>query len=185
MACLIFALEGNPVNPLKSGTLFERITNEAIRSFLDGESLVVGFPNKMNMAAIATALGEKCVSAPPTYRKDRNLGIVAWKPFMDKRPSQIIILIQCAAGHDWPKKGELSLDAWCKYIHFACRPIRGFAVPVIISVRVQLEEDSSDAGIIVDRARIYKNITKSPLRDISLRNDLKKWCASRLKNIVS
>lgn len=185
MACLIFALEGNPIEPLRSGTLFERITNEAIRSFLVGESLAVGFPATMAVRDMATALGEKYVTDPPWYAQDRKLDVVAWKPFGDHRTSQVIVLIQCAAGHNWPsKKAELCLDAWCKYIHFACRPIKGFAIPVIISDPVKLEDHSTDAGLIIDRARIYRNMINIPVRDTELRQDLKKWCTHRLEDML-
>lgn len=185
MVCLIFALEGNPAEPLRSGTLFERITNEAIRSFLGGDSLAVGFPTTMAVEDMASALGEKYVTDPPWYSQDRKLDVVAWKPFEDQRASQVIVLIQCAAGHNWPsKKAELCLDAWCKYIHFACRPIKGFAIPVIISDPVKLEDHSTDAGLIIDRARIYRNMIKASLRDTALREDLKAWCRNRVKDIV-
>lgn len=186
MACLIFALEGNPVEPQKSGVLFERITSEAIGRFLGGESIAVGFPQNMAVVDIATALGEKYCSDPPWYRKDRKLDVVAWKPFGDQRASQVIILIQCAAGHNWTqKKTEMNVYAWCKYVHFACEPIKGFAIPVIISDKERLEDDSADAGIIIDRTRIYRNMVEGSLKDSSLRDDLRKWCSVRLKDMES
>lgn len=185
MTCLIFALEGNPIEPLKSGVLFERITNEAVRSFLRGESITVGFPKSMEVMNIATALGEKYASDPPWYRQDRDLDVVAWKPFGDQRASQVIILIQSAAGHNWTEKKPVSLDAWCKYVHFACKPIKGFAIPVIISDKVKLEDVSTDLGLIIDRARIYRNMIKSALKDSSLREDLKEWCTDRLEAMES
>jgi hypothetical protein len=185
MTCLIFALEGNPVDPLRSGTLFERITNEAMRSFLGGESLAVGFPATMAVEDIAKALGEKYVSDPPWWRRDRDLDVLTWKPFGDQRISQVIVLIQCAAGGNWPKKKkDVCLDAWCKFIHFACRPMKGFAIPVIISDPVKLDEHSTDAGLIVDRARIYRNMIGASLRDAALRQDLKIWCEGRLVDML-
>jgi len=185
MACLIFTLEGNQVDSLRSGTLFERITSEATRSFLGGESLAVGFPATMAVKDMASALGEKYVTDPPWYAKDRKLDVVTWKPFGDQRMSQVIVLIQCAAGFNWPsKKTELCLNAWCKYIHFACPPIRGFAIPIIISDPVKLEDHSNDAGLIIDRARIYRNMINASLRDTALRQDLKTWCTNRLVDIL-
>lgn len=185
MTCLIFALEGNPIESLKSGVLFERITNEAVGSFLGGESIVVGFPNIKEVVDIATALGEKFASDPPWYRKDRDLDVVAWKPFGDQRASQVIILIQCAAGRNWTEKKPVSLGAWRKYIHFACTPIKGFSIPVIISDKVRLEDVSTDLGLIIDRARIYRNMIEGALKDSSLRKDLKEWCTIRLKAMES
>jgi len=185
MTCLIFSLEGNPIDSLRSGILFERIANEAIRNFLGGESVPVGFPNTRKAKDIATALNEHYIYEPPEYRKDRNLDVVAWKPFGDNRASQIVVLIQCAAGHNWTsKKTELSLDAWRKYIHFACKPIKGLAIPIVITDKIRLEEDSTDAGLILDRARIYRNISKDLTPD-ELKNDLERWCMGRLAEMTS
>ncbi len=185
MTCLIFALEGNPTDSLRSGVLFERIINEAIRNFIGGESIPVGFPNTWKAEDIATVLNEHYIYEPPEYRQDRNLDVVAWKPFGDERASQIVVLIQCAAGRNWTsKKTELSLDAWCKYIHFACKPMKGLAIPIVITDKIRLEEDSTDAGVILDRTRIYRNISKD-ITPGELKDDLEKWCLGRLAEMTS
>lgn len=184
MACLVFALAGNSAEPLRSGTLFERITEEALRHFIGGKSLVVGFPSTVSVEEIANSMQEKYIAEPPWYRKDRDLDIVAWMPFDDGRCSQVVILAQCAAGFNWPhKKKDLNLDAWCKYLHFACRPIKAFSIPVIISDRTKLEEDSTDAGIIIDRVRIYRNVIHAtPVGE--LRKDVRGWCNERLAEML-
>ena len=185
MTCLIFSLEGNPTDSLSSGVLFERIANEAMRNFLDGESIPVGFPNTREAKDIAAALNEHYMYEPPGYRQDRNLDVVAWKPFGDERASQIVVLIQCAAGHNWTsKKTELTLDAWCKYIHFACKPVKGLAIPIVITDETILEEDSTDAGIILDRARIYRNVDINII-SVDLKKDLTDWCTVRLGDMTS
>ena len=125
MTCLIFALEGNPEDSLSSGILFERITEQAVNNFLKCKSLRTGFPNKIPVKEIARAINEKFNYEYPSYRQDRDLDIVAWKDFGDKRSSQIALLIQCAAGHNWKSKlKDLNVDAWRKYIHFACKPVK-------------------------------------------------------------
>ena len=181
MACLIFALEGNPFEPAKSGKLFEHITNIAVKNFLEGESMTVGSPRAVKVERIARILNERYASDPPGWRQDRKLDVVAWKPFNDGRCSQIIMLIQCKAGHDWHEKlGELSEFAWCRYINFASKPTKGFSIPVIISDRDKLEDDSADAGVIIDRARIYRNITDSSLTKERLRTKLERWCTGSM-----
>lgn len=185
MTCLIFSLEGNPIDSLRSGVLFERIINEAIRNFLIGESIPVGFPDTRKAEDIAAVLNEHYIYEPPEYRQDRNLDVVAWKPFGDDRASQIVVLIQCAAGRNWTsKKTELSLDAWCKYIHFACKPIKGLAIPIVITDKIRLEEDSTDAGLILDRTRIYRNVDINIVSD-ELKKDLEDWCTVRLEEMKS
>lgn len=184
MACLIFSLVGNPQDSARSGKLFERITSEAMKNFLKGESIVYGFPRRTNLRDVCTALQEKFNCDPPRQRRDRDLDVVAWRPFGDLRASQIIILMQCASGHDWKTKlKDLNLDAWCRYIHFACRPIKGFSFPGIItnSSQPSLEEASLDAGLILDRVRLYRNLASSS--DNRLKEDLRNWCKRRLREI--
>ncbi len=184
MACLIFSLVGNPTNSLRSGTLFERMTSEAMRNFLQGESIACGSSAAARVNEICRRTNEKFNCMPPRRRKDRNLDVVAWKSFGDSRASQLIILMQCKSGHDWKDKlKELNLTAWCRYIHFACPPIKGFSIPVIISNPEDLEEISVDAGLIMDRVRIYRNFVSSSPADNTLRGDLVKWCDRRLREI--
>lgn len=183
MVCLIFSLVGNPVETTASGQLFERISNEAARNFIVGDSIIYGFPNTLSAQDVATALNERFVYEPPSTRKDRDLDLVVWKSFDDDRCSQLVFLIQCAAGHNWPSKlKDLNVDAWRSYIHFAARPVKGFAIPVIITDRGKLQEISMDGGIIIDRARIYKN-TVSATPTNNLRRDLTAWCNWRLPDI--
>jgi len=185
MTCLIFSLEGNPIDPLKSGILFERIVKEAAAYYLNGQSIPVGFPDTYKAEEIAAALRETFVHEPPEFRQDRNLDVVAWKPFGDDRPNQVVVLIQCAAGHNWSSKmTELSLNAWCKYIHFACIPVRGFAMPILVTDEIRWEENSWDAGLIFDRARIYRNITIDRVSS-ELNGDLNSWCSARLADMMS
>jgi len=124
MTCLIFSLVGNSEDSAKSGKLFERITSEAMKNYLQGGAAVFGHPRNIRLRDMCGAIGEKFNCDPPRYRKDRKLDVLAWKPFGDCRASQIVILMQCAAGHNWRSKlPELSIDAWRRYIHFSRRSI--------------------------------------------------------------
>ncbi|MGD1041857.1 MAG: hypothetical protein ABR913_02200 [Sedimentisphaerales bacterium] len=184
MTCLIFALEGNPKDSLSSGMLFERITEQAVKNFISGKCLRTRSPRKVSVTNIAKAVNERFNYEPPSYRQDRDLDVVAWKDFGDDRSSQVVVLIQCAAGQNWQSKlKDLNLDAWTKYIHFACRPIKGFSIPVIISDKTKLEEHSTDGGIIIDRTRIYRNVIINKPLD-NLRKELKVWCKKRIAEMV-
>jgi len=179
MACLIFSLLGNQTEKVYSGTLFEKITNEAIRNYIGGKSIVFGAPNELKVIDIAKEINEKFVSEFPSHRKDRGLDIVAWKPF-DNRASQLILFIQCAAGHNWKQKtGDLKLDAWTTYINFACKPLKGLSIPVIITDKEDMREKSYEAGIIIDRSRIYK-YTLIGDRNTVLKAEVKAWCDKRI-----
>ncbi len=184
MTCLIFALLGNPVQTTRSGKLFERITGEALRNCLGGDSLIYGHPRTLRLPEICSRMNEKFNCSPPRRRQDRNLDVIAWRPFGDARASQLIVLIQCAAGSNWKSKlKELNLEAWCRYIHFACRPIKGFSIPVIVSEVSDIEEYSLDAGLIIDRVRLYRGSISSVPLDASLRQELIRWCNGRLAEI--
>jgi hypothetical protein len=189
LTCLIYSLEGNPNTPSASaadaGKYFERISNEAIRNYMKGDSLIYGFPSDQSIEDIANLiLKEKFNHQPPSYRKDRDLDIIAWKPWGDNRASQIILFVQCAAGGNWKTKiKDLNIRAWEKYIDFAAPLLKGFSVPVIISDKELLNEISTDAGVIIDRPRLYRETYNIPFSDLYLRSTLLTWCNSRITEL--
>lgn len=189
VACLIWALEGNPNTVIatsgEAGKLFERICNKVIRKYLNGQSIIYGFPSEQTLEDIAKVINERFIYKPPNYRKDRNLDIIAWQPHNDNRSSQLVLLAQCASGNDWPKKlKELNLDAWTKYIHFSSCPIKAFAFPAVVSDRIRFHENSVDAGILFDRCRIYRYTEDGHFEDDSLRSELISWCDGRLNEML-
>lgn len=184
MTCIIFSLEGNAEEPGRGGVLFERITCESIRNYIQGEALIYGHPERLTVRELAYKMNEEFNCEPPLVRNDRDLDVVAWKPFGDRKGSQVVMLVQCAAGHNWKgKMKDLNLDAWCRYIFFGSTPIRGFSIPSIISDRAILSEIYLDAGLLIDRARLYKYLVNETPAD-NLRDDLNTWCNERLDDIL-
>lgn len=183
LACLIFSLFGNPIETVRSGKLFERISSEAIQNYINGTTTIYGAPSNIeNVEQLAGLLNEEFRQEPPPERQDRNLDIVAWKPFADSRGGQIILLIQCAAGYNWPGKlKELNVGAWRRYINFLTDPIRGFSLPQVITDLNKFKEISYDGGVIIDRARIYRNTVNMQLSDANLREELITWCKQRIE----
>jgi hypothetical protein len=111
------------------------------------------------------------------------LDVLAWKPFQDGRPNQIVMLVQCAAGKNWrTKTKELNLKAWSSYIDFMCVPIKGFTLPDIISDVARFDDYGQDAGVIFDRSRIYRNIVGTTL-DTATQKKLITWCKRRIKSM--
>ena len=80
---------------------------------------------------------------------------------------------------------ELNLEAWCKYVHWAARPIKGFTIPAIIENEDDMHEHGTDAGIIFDRARLYRHGygPGRPVKDVTIRTDLLDWCTARLSEM--
>jgi hypothetical protein len=183
MACLIFSVTGNIEETGLGGKLFEHISNSAVKSYINGEAVVCGVPRRLTASELAAKVNERFTREYPSFRKDRNLDVLAWKPFQDGRPNQIVMLVQCAAGKNWrTKTKELNLKAWSSYIDFMCVPIKGFTLPDIISDVARFDDYGQDAGVIFDRSRIYRNIVGTTL-DTATQKKLITWCKRRIKSM--
>ncbi|MCX7045141.1 MAG: hypothetical protein NTX50_06615 [Candidatus Sumerlaeota bacterium] len=105
--------------------LFEELACCSAKSYVGGEAVVFGtssrmgrtsakrFEDKIKGLAKELAEGEGFKKQRLLATKDSKLDLVAWKKFLDGRPSQIIIFGQCAAGFNWTDKlSELDPDAF-------------------------------------------------------------------------
>lgn len=180
MACLIFSVTGNIEGSGYAGQLFEEVSNIAVKRYINGESITCGFPMKLKAKELSRLVKEDFVKDYPKFRQDRNLDVMVWRPFGDNRPSQLIILVQCAAGKNWrDKTKELNIKAWQSYINFLSPPLKSFTLPDIISDAERFEDYSHDSGIIFDRSRIYRCINGIDLEE-PLKKRLIKWCKIRI-----
>ena len=178
--CLLLSILGNSENTTNTGKLFERLSGEAIRNYIKGRVIIYGYPSKQTVQNIANFTHERLNFRPPRNFKDRGLDIIAWKSFDDNRCGQIVILFQCASGNNWRSKLlSVPIDAWGKYIAWGSNPLKGFTLPRIIR-KDMFDECSYEAGIIIDRARIYRNIIGQEI-DPALRHDLKTWCDNKIQ----
>jgi hypothetical protein len=191
--CLVLSLFGVPGNTQLPGKLFERLTKEAVGKYLNGTVVVFGWPFEKTddddetriskkVKQLANELRERFYETPASRFKDRGLDIVGWIPHADKRSSQLVVLLQCAAGHNWVDKTPVPMNAWRQYIHWAANPIQAFAVPCIISEQ-KWHEISTDKGILFDRIRIM-NLLSNGIMDMDLKNDISKWVKHELENHV-
>ena len=187
LVCLILSLFG--VHDKDSPKLFERLTCRAVEKYLSGEAFVIGWPTtngqpasiKQKCINVADRLNERFVEPPSTRYKDRGVDIVGWKPFSEGRSGQVVVLLQCAAGHDWAAKRSVPLGAWQQYIHWAYDPVKAFAVPGIVTER-DWHDKSRDNGIIFDRIRIT-NLLPNGTDDGELSTALKDWVKAQLDEI--
>lgn len=184
--CLIFSILGVRKKKGKDdGTkLFERLSNEAAMSYLNGPAEVIGFPSKNRLTTqinnISIKTCEKAGSRCPLPRdKDKGVDIIAWKPHGDKRPNQIILLLQCAAGVNFEQKKSISLAAWQEFINWAVKPVHGIMIPSIPSNDewIQIRDDYN---MIFDRVRIFRAIYSSTFYDKKLKKDIFNWCKANL-----
>lgn len=184
--CLIFSIRGVKKKKGKDdGTkLFERLSSEAARFYLNGEAEVIGFPGKEKLKEQVENIslkaceetGKRC---PSPQDKDKGVDIIAWKPHGDKRPNQLVLLLQCAAGINFEQKRSISLLAWNDFINWSVPPIQGIMIPCIPS-NDEWIKIRDNYYLIFDRVRIYRAIYKNTLLDKSLRREIFAWCKDNL-----
>lgn len=186
VACLFFSLYG--VRTRRSDPkLLERIAAICIEHYLDGRSFVFGWPPLDGVAAnirerivqLSEQMRERFAESPAVSYKDRGVDVVSWKAFSDEaqgehRSGQIAVLSQCAAGQDWAtKKGDVPIDAWKQYIHWATPPMRGFVVPGVVGDE-KWHDTSVDSGLVFDRPRLCNNLP-DPFPDAELLQSIREW----------
>ncbi len=149
--------------------LFEELSEFAAASYLGGNSVLFGtssrgeasstFGDRVNKLAGNLREGEGYRPFPGVSVQDGKLDVVAWRDFPDHRPSQIILLGQCAAGANW--KGKLSelqpregfWDNWMSEAPVSPL-IRSFFIPHSIGDSNQWKAHARRGGIFFDRCRV-------------------------------
>ncbi len=185
LTCIILSIDGNSIETVKTGKLFERLSCKAVTNYFSGLSIIYGHPSKQTVKSIATQMSETFISEPSHHFKDRGVDIICWKPFNDRRKSQTTALIQCAAGFNWDSKLlGIPYDAWNHYIHWGAKPLKGFTVPIVINEK-RYDDVVTDAGIMFDRPRIYQNIQYEYEIDNELTIDLINWCEPRINAFIA
>lgn len=184
LTCIILSIDGNSIETVKTGKLFERLSCKAVKEYFKGEAFIYGFPNKQGLKDICNQMNETFNMIPSSYFKDRGVDIICWKPFGDHRKSQLAAIFQCAAGHNWTGKLlSVPLNAWRQYILWSDTfPLKGFTTPIIVEDKYFFDT-VTDAGLMFDRPRLYRNTQHITDSDTTLRTDLISWCESRIANL--
>lgn len=179
--CLLLSLYGAGGGGPKT-KLFERLACCAISKYIE-KAYVFGWPydatdednfnSRVEAATIRMAdrLNERFNSPPEPHYKDAGVDVVAWKPFTDGRSGQLVLLVQCAAGHNRWNKKQIPSRRWNQYIHFAAEPSTGFALPKAMISTSDWHDKSCDYGLLFDRIRII-NLLGGGLDEQDLRRDL-------------
>lgn len=189
LACLLLSIFGVIGNTQTPGKLFEKLTRCAIESYLSGNAIVFGWPFepiegseetaiKQKVKSIAVELNERFVESPHSRFKDRGLDVIGWITHEDRRSNQVVVLVQCAAGHNWKDKLPVPMEAWVQYIHWAYDPIRAFSVPCIIKER-EWHDFSRDKGLLFDRIRLM-NLLNNGLQDAEFDDFLSIWVQQQI-----
>jgi hypothetical protein len=167
--CLLLSARGvkfvTSPNPTR---LFERLAGAAAQRLLGGKSHNFGFPRSQGLpSGFKEAVEALCKSTQegdgldPTAKvydeKDDALDVVAWRPFPDKWPGQLMLFGQCAAGNDWiSKRSELDPGAFSnKWFRKSPQSpvIKAFFIPHRVE-RDRWRNLCYDAGLILERCRL-------------------------------
>jgi hypothetical protein len=181
--CLYYSYFG--ADDKSGGTgLFEKISAEALKNFIKGEVLTLGFPAQIGFNANLDRIAETCFEergkpADGSY-KDDGVDVIGFKSFGDRRSANLYILLQCAAGIHWTIKKPIEFDRWTQYIYWIEKNI----VASISTVEYVEEKDwqkrSTTYGMLLDRLRIYNFLYESEVnRD--LRTETINWCNAKLE----
>lgn len=193
IACLLFSLYGVDDEYRLDPKIFERLSAEAIKNYIQGKVFVFGWPVLPNIEtdiglrvkAVASAAKERFVESPAARYKDRGVDVIAWKPFLEHdadehRSSQVVILAQCAAGGNWRKKTtELPYQSWIQYIHWARDPQTAIVVPRVISADLW-HDISREGGVVFDRIRIV-NLLPDGVSEADLKDAIETWISDQIK----
>ena len=148
--------------------LLEEIAAESARSYLGNrsESMVFGtavsargFPDRINKLCkrIGEGGGFFGHGSTASRQQDGKLDVVAWTPFSDRLPGQLIMFGQCKTGtHYKDQLAQLQPDSFCrKWLRTqpAVTPTRAFFVSEALP-RSGWRDSAVDAGVLFDRCRI-------------------------------
>ncbi|MDD5297186.1 MAG: hypothetical protein PHU46_09745 [Rhodocyclaceae bacterium] len=173
--------------------LLEEVSAAALRQYLGSnraQSFVFGtaagsadFPEKVN--ALCQALGEgggfHAYDSGPVQANDDKLDVVAWSPFADKSPSQIIVFGQCKTGTAWSQQlCQLQPDAFSKkWIDrpFLFDPLRAFCISEAAD-RSRWGGYAAEGGLLLDRCRLVDCCDDL---DADLSTRMARWCNAALE----
>ena len=180
--CLYYSFNG--ANDYSGGTgLFEKISAEALKNFLNGDAFILGFPAGKSFNEYLDDIGGVCFEdriLPAHYSyKDDGVDVVGYKSFEDKRSSNLYVLLQCAAGKHWTAKKAIVMNRWLKYFKWYSDNIIQSISTVDFVEKTKWEKNSSTFGMLIDRLRIYNFLYEKEV-EATLRTEVHKWCNNKI-----
>ncbi len=180
--CLYYSYFG--ADDKSGGTgLFERISAEALKNFLNGEVIAFGFPAasgfNQNLDRIAIICKEERGKPAQGTYKDDGVDVVGYKLFGDSRSSNLYVLLQCAAGIHWTQKKPIPMNRWVQYIFWVQNNILESISTSEFVEEKDWQKRTTTYGMLLDRLKIY-NFLYSKVVDASIRLETYKWCETKL-----
>lgn len=173
--------------------IFEWLTGLALQKYVAGKVVRIGaprrepvpggFPEAVKYLAAQMAEEFGYGELELQHSGDDAVDLAAWRPQVDRRPSQMIILAQCAIGIDWrEKRSDFSEKVWRRHIRWHTDPVPAFAVPFFHEPGNTWRETAVRGGIIFDRARIMSLVDQASIPG-ELTADMNRWCTERLQQV--
>ena len=180
---------------LDGANLMERLSAHVLANYLGSarcQSLVFGtsaggsFSDRVEK--LCSALGEggglrPLAGVTPPASGDAKLDVVAWIPFRDRQPGQLVVFGQCKTGTNWRDTvGELQPDSFVK------KWLRG--PPLVDPIRAFLIAEAqdrgrwdvvADTGVFFDRCRIVDLCTGMPP---DLAQDVGNWTSGAFDSVA-
>ena len=180
--CVYYAFNG--ANDYSGGTgLFEKISAQALKNFLNGEVFILGFPAGKTFNEYLDDIGNICFEdriLPAHYSyKDDGVDVVGYKSFDDKRSSNLYVLLQCAAGKHWDAKKPINMNNWGLYIRWHRENIIQSISTVDFVENTRWNKRTSTFGMLIDRLRIYNFLYEKNV-DPTLRQEVTNWCNDKM-----
>lgn len=180
--CLYYSFNG--ANDYSGGTsLFERISAQALKNFINGEVFTFGFPAGAGFNNNLDRIPNLCfetrnLRAASTY-KDDGVDVLGYKLFEDQRSSNLYVLLQCAAGKHWAKKKPINMNNWVNYIiWYPDNIIQSISTVEFVQQDIW-DKRTSTFGMLFDRLRIYNFLYEKEIEPI-LRQEVTDWCDKKI-----
>ncbi|MEQ9299201.1 MAG: hypothetical protein RIF33_11575 [Cyclobacteriaceae bacterium] len=183
--CLYYSFHG--ASDDSGGTaLFEKISASALKNYLDGDAISLGFPTKTSFNSHLDNIARLCCEernmlASSSY-KDDGVDVVGYKSFDDGRSSNLYVLLQCAAGLHWTSKKPIPIERWTNYIVWFQKNIIQSISTVEYVKKRHWDKHASTYGMLLDRLRIYNCLYQSEVEQ-DLRNETLTWCRTKIDEI--
>jgi len=151
----------------EQGELFEELTKESlVRQFSGWYVHQTGWSrsHSKKLAEVIDEITDKLgelkgnpeIWAEPKAN-EAGLDLLCYRPFIDNRVGIPVYLMQCASGGNWNEHEKLKtpdIDDWCRYVQFAARPGKAFAMPFALLDDAFRRYCGKVRGMLLDRCRI-------------------------------
>jgi hypothetical protein len=178
--CLILSIFGSSERKMQD--YFEEICCHAINEYIGGISEIFAWRDGNvadKMSALAVRMNEVRGRDPLGADKDCGVDVVSWKPFVDGRSGQMILLTQCASGQNWIGKRPVPQKRWVQYFHWAVNPTVAFAIADFVSPTKWLDQNC-ELGLFFDRVRLVNLLNDKQNGELEAK--LTEWLASWLND---